>query len=305
MEWLKTYQRILDQAQMKVDAKVWIIISLAVSFALAIMTWFVILVTKIPVSTLMAFVILLVLLDLFLGYPIIKKDKRIDSIEEALPDALKQMADTLKAGGTYEYALREISTAQYGPLTQEMAQVLRKLEEGENLENSLRSFSRNIDSRLVKRSTEIILDSIKAGAGLADILDEIADDIRAMHRIGVERKTRTLMQVLFMVAAGGVVAPMIMGMVSSIVGFLMTSTLQGLGAGMDVEKNAKIALETIKFLMQFYIIIEVVASGLMIALMRHGKAKKGLMYIPILLLVAFIVYYLAAFMAAGMVGVNL
>ena len=305
MELLKKYQRILDQAQMRVDAKVWIIISLAVSFALAILTLFVILVTKIPVSTLMACVILLVLLDLFLGYPIIKKDKRIDAIEEALPDALKQMADTLKAGGTYEYALREISTAQYGPLTQEFAQVLRKLEEGENLENSLRSMSRNIDSRLVKRSTEIILDSIKAGAGLADILDEIADDIRAMHRIGVERKTRTLMQVLFMVAAGGVVAPMIMGMVSSIVGFLMTSTLQGLGGGLGVEETAREALATIKFLMQAYIIIEIVASGLMIALMRHGNAKKGLMYIPILLLVAFIVYYLAAFMAAGMVGASL
>lgn len=305
MGLLKKYQRILNQAQMRVDAKVWIIISLAVSFALSILTLFVILITQIPVSTLIAFVILLVLLDLFLGYPIIKKDKRIDAIEEALPDALKQMADTLKAGGTYEYALREISTAQYGPLTKEMAQVLRKLEEGENLETSLRSFSRNIDSRLVKRSTEIIIDSIKAGAGLADILDEIADDIRAMRRIGVERKSRTLMQVMFMVAAGSVVAPMIMGMVSSIVAFLMTATLQGLSSGTDVEETAKAALETIKFLMQFYIIIEVVASGLMIALMRHGKAKKGLMYIPILLLVAFIVYYLAAFMAAGMVGVNL
>ncbi len=254
MNLLKKYQRVLDQAQMHVDAKVWIIISVAVSFALAILTLFVILVTKIPVSTLMAFVILIVLLDLFLGYPVIKKDKRIGEIEEALPDALKQMADTLKAGGTYEYALREISTAQYGALTKEMAKVLRKLEEGENLETSLRSMSKNIDSRLVKRSTEIILDSIKAGAGLADILDEIADDIRAMHRIGIERKTRTLMQVMFMVAAGGVVAPMIMGMVSSIVGFLMTATLQGLNSSAEIEETARAALATIKFLMQFYII---------------------------------------------------
>lgn len=299
------YQRILDQAQMKVNPVVWIAVSLGVAIMLSFATSIVIIAANLPVSQLLSFVVFIVLADLFLGYPYIKMEKRISQIEEALPDALKQMADTLKAGGTYEYALREISTAQYGPLTKEMSNVLRKLEEGENLETSLRGFSKNIDSRLIKRSVEIILDSIKAGAGLADILDEIADDIREMHRINVERKTRTLMQFMFMIAAAAFVAPLIMGLVSSIVSFLIDSTTKNIMIDEALKQNAFNARDTIKMLMQLYIIIEIAASGMMMALMRDGKISKSLIYIPILLLIAFIVYYAAAFMAAGLVGANL
>ena len=72
---------------------------------------------------------------------------------------------------------------------------------------------------MVKRSVTIIIDSVKAGAGLADILDQIADDIRDTNRINHERRSQTLMQVLFMVTAGAMVTPFIFGLISTIVDF--------------------------------------------------------------------------------------
>jgi len=51
----------------------------------------------------------------------------------------------------------------------------------------------------------------------------------------------------------------------------------------------------IMLLMQIYLIIEVIASGAMIAITREGKLSKSLIYIPILLLVAFVCYYAALF----------
>ena len=299
---IQKYQNILRQGEIKVNAGVWIFVSLIIASGVTAGIYFAIDLMAIPVSPLIAVVVFIVLIDLFLGYPSIKARKRIDDIERNLPDALKQMADTLKAGGTYEYALREISTSQYGYLTKEMNHVLRKLEEGENLENSLRSFSDNVDSRLIKRSVAVIVDSIKAGAGLAEILDEIADDIRAMHRIGMERKSRTLMQVLFMVSAGAFVAPFIMGMVSTIVAFLIVSASAGLGLS-EAERALSMATkDLIVTLMQIYIIIEVVASGAMIALMRDGKISKSIIYIPLLLLIAFIVFYASKFMTELFLG---
>ncbi len=298
---LEKYRSYLKQADFKIPMEVWLAISLGIAIGAAIILFIIITMLELPVSPLMSFIVFFVLVDIFLGYPYIKAMRRVNAIEEALPDALKQMADTLKAGGTYEYALREIATAQYGPLTKEMDLVLRKLEEGENLENSLKSFADNIESRLIKRSIVIIIDSVKAGAGLADVLDEIAEDMRAMHRIAQERKSETSLQVLFMVAAGSIVAPIILGLVSSIIQLFIQAS-SGLGISLAEREAALGIRDLIILLMQLYILVEVTASGIMISLMREGTIKKSIIYIPILLLVSYVVYYTAAFISNMAIG---
>lgn len=301
-KFLEKYGVWLKNAGIKIDATVWIAMGAAVSIAVAVVSAFVIMNFVPFVSVLFSFVLFCVVADLFIGYPYIKEMKRIDEIEEALPDALKQMADTLKVGGTYEFALREISTSEYGPLAKEMSNALRKLEEGENLENSLRTLAENIDSRLVKRSVAIIVDSIKAGAGLADILEEIADDIRELHRIGVERKARTMMEFLFIVSAGAIVAPAIFGMVSSIIGFLIETVASGGISSVEVIAEAIKVKDFIILLLQVYIFFEVIASSAMISIMREGKIGKSIIYIPALLFMAFIAYYVAAAMTGALVS---
>lgn len=298
---IETYRSYLKQAEFKIPMEVWVAISLGVAISAGVMLFIIITLLRLPISPLMAFIAFMVLADMFLGYPYIKALGRISEIEEALPDALKQMADTLKAGGTYEYALREIATAQYGPLTKEIDLSLRKLEEGENLENSLRGFADRIDSRLIKRSIAVIIDSIKAGAGLAEILDEIAEDIRAMHRIAQERRTETSLQVMFMIAAGSLVAPIILGLVSTIIA-LFIHAASGLGISIAQKAQALSVRDLIILLMQLYLLVEVVASGIMISLMRDGTISKSIIYTPVLLLVSYMVYYASAFVSNIAIG---
>lgn len=292
---VRKYSEYLEHSGFKIDATIWITVSFAV--ALVISGLFILVLPKIWYMGLIGFI---VLLDLFIGYPYLTALQRVDSIEEILPDALKQMADTLKAGGTYEYALREIAMSEYGPLTKEMNTVLRKLEEGENFEDSLKTLSENVDSLLVRRTVTIIVDSVRAGAGLADILDQISEDVRALHRIGRERKSRTLMQALFMVAAGAVVAPIIFGFVSTIIQVLI-----GASAGVASAAEQAEAIKAAGFIavsIQVYIFIEIIATSIMISLMRDGNMSKSIIYFPILLLVAYIVYLVAQVASSIMVG---
>ncbi len=298
---LEKYKWYLKRADFNIPVEVWVPVSFGLAIASAVILFLFIALLNLPVSPLMSLIIFLVVVDLMLGYPYIKATSRIDAMEAALPDALKQMADTLKAGGTYEYALREIATSQYGPLTKEMGLALRKLEEGETLENSLKTFADNIGSRLISRSVAVIIDSIKAGAGLATVLDEIAEDIRAMHRIGRERRSGTALQVMFMVAAGSLVAPIILGLVSSIIGLFIQAS-----AALDITAAQKAQALSVKdmivFLMQSYILVEVTASGVMVSLMRNGNISKSIIYIPILLLVAYITYYTSSFVSMIAIG---
>lgn len=299
--FMKKYARYLHTAEFKVDPLLWITLSTLISLTTAIGTWYFIdQIIQYTQGLQLALLAFMVIIDLLIGYPYLIAQRRIDAIEESLPDALRQMADTLRSGGTYEYALREVAMSEYGPLKKEMNEVMRKLEEGENFENSLMTLSHNIDSRLVQRTVTIIIDSVAAGAGLASVLDEISEDVRAAHRIDKERKARTILQVIFMFVAGGFIAPMIFGFVTTITEVLINAaTSVATQQELDAARNA---LDTINISIQFYIFFQALITSMMISLMREGKMSKSIIYFPILLFIAYISYLLAVFGSGVIVG---
>jgi len=289
---LVKYESYLLSIGFAIDALVWIIISLLVSLGVAFA-----LLLLIPAYPVLAIVVFAVIADLSIGMPYFKALNRIDQIEQAFPDILKQMADTLRAGGTYEYTLREISESEYGPIKKEMQAVLRKLEEGENFENSLKTLSENIDSRLVQRVITIIIDSVRSGAGLAEILEQISEDVREMNRLDRERKSRTMMQVIFMAVAGGAVAPMIFGFVSTVIRFLVKTAKT---SSVAAHNESILAIGTIDLGVQVYIFVVILAASLIIAIMRDGKMSKSILYFPILLFIAYTCYLAAQLISQNM-----
>lgn len=301
---MEKYAYYMQQANLDVPPLLWLAGSLIAALAAGLLVFMGLLVLKInePLIGILAFAIVL---DVMAGYPYIKGRARIEAIEESLPDALKQISDTLKTGSTYEYALREVASAQYGPLSDEMKKVLRKLEEGENFENSLLSLTRSVDSRLVGRVITIIVDTVRAGAQLAEILDDISQDVREMNRIAAERKSKTILQVIFMVAAGVLVAPFIFGLVSVVIDFLIrTSANTGAVTGADLSK-VKGARDLIILAIKGYIFIISVAAAVMIGAMRDGKLSKSLLYIPLLLMLAYTVFFVSQVLVGTIVGSGL
>ncbi|MDD3083950.1 MAG: type II secretion system F family protein [Candidatus ainarchaeum sp.] len=281
-EWVKF-------SNLPYNAGVWIGITILITSIIAFVTT-IISVIILQEITLMPVALSIAALVLLAGYPYMRKESIIDTIEYNFSDALKQMADTLKAGDTYESALREVVNSDYGRLSEEMKLALRRLEEGENIETSLRGFAERIDSRLVKRTIIILLDSIKTGASLANILEDIADDVRDAYRLKEERKANTTMQFMFMIAASGFITPLIFGEVTSIMNLFSRITLNEIG--MITGNNIT---NFILILIQAYLIIEVIASGIMMAIIRDGKFGKSIIYIPLLLILAFVTYYASSY----------
>jgi flagellar protein FlaJ len=293
------YEGWIEFSQIKYNATTWILLSVVSALGGGVIG-FILSALILREFTLLPIAITLSIGVLMLGYPYLRKEAIIDTIEKNFSDSLKQMADTLKAGDTYESALREVVDADYGRLSEEMQLALRRLEEGENLETALTGFADRIDSRLIKRTITIILDSIKTGASLADILDEIADDIKDFERLKEDRKSGTTMQFYFMLAAGGFITPAIFGEISSVIASFSNISAQALNPGQLTEGKA--ATDFITMLIQIYIIIEVIGSGTMMAVIREGKINKSIIYIPVLLLIAFTAYYISTFVIRGMIS---
>ena len=291
MDFIKEYNNWLRFSKMKFNAATWIPISIVLGISTGAILFFVLnfllqIVTIIPLAFGAAVGIIL------LGFPYMQKEKIVDSIERDFSDALKQMADTLKAGDTYASALREIVNSDYGRLSEEMKIALRRLEEGENVETALRGFAERVDSKLIKRTIVIILDSIKTGSSLSDLLEDISDDVRELYRIKEQRKANTTMQFLFMIAAGGFIAPMIFGEVTAVMGMFSSLTFDAITASNQATQQMGVFIE---LLIQAYVFVAIVGTGLMMSLIREGKLNKSIIYIPLLLLAGYLMYYAATF----------
>lgn len=297
MKLWDSYKDWIEFSRIKYKPMLWILLSIMATIAITVVV-LILSMLFIEGVTLLPLAFGIATLVLMLGYPYLKSESIIGSIEKNFSDALKQMADTLKAGDTYEAALREVAEADYGRLSEEMQLSLRRLEDGENLEAALSGFAERIDSKIVKRTITIVLDSIKTGASLADILDEIAEDVRDFERLKEDRKANTTMQFLFLLFSGGLIAPIIFGEINAVVAGFSNIGAQTLSAEQVVaaaETNGFIIM-----LIQLYIIVAVLGSGVMMALTREGKLNRSIIYIPLLLLLAFISYYASLTVVKGM-----
>jgi flagellar protein FlaJ len=222
--------------------------------------------------------------DLTLGYPIYSRDKRIDAVEARLPDILQHMATTLKAGGTIEAALHDVSKVEYGPITRDMRTMLRELQEGKTFEDAFTSFADRTESILVMRSANIIVSAKRTGGGLVRALASIADDMRETLHIKREREARTMIQVIFIVIAGCIVAPFIFGLVSGIMVFLA-----GIGG-----QSASPVFGTLVFYFKGYLVVSAIFSAIAAAMIKEGKVTKAVIYAPALLLLTYTIFWVVS-----------
>ena len=286
------YEKYLHALKIKIPAKYWITFVVLVAIILGMLGFF--------IDTKVGILLFVVIADLGIGIPIYSYDNHIKQIEKYWPEALKLVADTMKAGSSFDYALREVTVADFGPVSFEVNEVIRRIEMGDSTQDALNYLSRNVDSKTVKRTVTLIKESLKSGAQLAEVLEQIADDTKKLFRIKKERKTKTMLQTIFIVAAGGIIAPFIFGMAKVITEFLgKVAQESGIATGSALAVSLE-AQAAIFLVLDIYIVIESFAATGIISLMREGKLTYVFVYFPAMVTVAYIVYYISQFVLSKM-----
>ncbi len=218
--------------------------------------------------------------------------RRIQEIEENLPDALKQIATTLKAGGTFEMAVREVVSADYGYLSAEFRRVLNDLESGNTIDVALQRMADRVPSGLLNRIVTIIVDAFHAGGGMAAVLEDVADDARETWKLIEERKTKTTMQAMFLVMASVVLAPFIVGAAFGIMDFFVIMGKQFAAGGVtSTQQYAQIlsSVASLKLFLTFYVLFQAALAAFMLAAIREGKLSPGFRSVAIFTLGAYLV----------------
>jgi len=118
------------------------------------------------------------------------KQRRINKIQEQLPDALMMLSGTMKAGLGFTPALESLVKDGYPPLAQELALVLREQHLGVKTEEALEHFAERvpiIDAKLFVSAVSISRD---VGGNLAESLKTLAETLR--RRLIMENKVKAL-----------------------------------------------------------------------------------------------------------------
>lgn len=116
--------------------------------------------------------------------------RRIDRIEQQLPDALLMIAGGAKAGLSLASAVRHVSAELAPPLAQEFQLMQHEQRLGVTLDDALESLTHRIPVQSVKLMVSAMRIASETGGGLAKTLERTAATLRSQH--AMELKIRAL-----------------------------------------------------------------------------------------------------------------
>lgn len=118
------------------------------------------------------------------------RNKRLQTFEEQLPDALMTLAGGMRAGLGLNSAMTQLVAESQAPLAQEFSLMLREQRLGVSLEQSLNNLSRRVPTQTTVLVVSAMRIAVETGGGLAETLERTAHMIR--NRLQMEGKIRAL-----------------------------------------------------------------------------------------------------------------
>ena len=119
------------------------------------------------------------------------RTRRIERIEQQLPDALQMLAGTARAGLSLPAAIRQVSTELAPPLQQELLLVQHEQRLGVSLDDALENLARRIPAQPVKLMVSAMRIANETGGGLAETLERTATTLRSQHAMALKIRALT------------------------------------------------------------------------------------------------------------------
>jgi flagellar protein FlaJ len=217
-------------------------------------------------------------------------EKRVDAIENGTPDFLRQIASLLRAGVGIETALEDISKHGKGPLYDELKRTVIEIKIGSTFDESLLSMGERLKSKNLDRTFRMILEGRRVGGSLADVIETVAEDLRAVLSLQRERRANVMMSVMFLVIAAIIAAPFALGMIMTYSSFI------------EVIGKPNVLQDAAMMSATGYIIIHSIIASLLIGIVMYGSARKGVKYALLLVPAAYAIFYVITRLGPGLLG---
>jgi hypothetical protein len=257
-----------------------------------------------------AAVIYVVLVYMLLEFRI---DARKTKLEEMLPDYLQITSANLRSGIALDRAMMLAARPEFTFLSDDVKIMNRRIFGGENFDTALRAFTERYRSYQLSHAVRMILESLRYGGAMADLIEQISKDMRNQQMTQKEVAGQMLMYSIFIAFAGLIAAPVLYGLTSQMIVVtdtvwkgILTQNPGGLpttGVSFLKPSPPKITADTYRDFSLASIVVICGFASLIMAAISTGSAIKGLKYLPVFIIcgiaIFFIVQYVISLMFAG------
>ncbi len=229
----------------------------------------------------------------------VKIYKRTKEIEKVLPDFLNVVGENLKTGMPIDQALWHAVKPEFGILASEIRVTAKKVATGQDVGDALKDFANKYDSPNVKRSFLLLVESLKGGGEIADIIDKSVEDIRQTNVLKESLSVNAISFVIFITIIVIVISPGLFALayvlLTILKGFAAQIGEAGVSSAMSFFsfKDISVDLDEFKLFSQLAIGTIALFAAMIISTIYKGDIRSGLKYIPLFITAALIVYTIA------------
>jgi flagellar protein FlaJ len=214
--------------------------------------------------------------------------RRVRKINERFPDFVRDLAESRRAGMTFTKAIMYSSKGDYGVLTPEIQKIARQISWGSSVENALSAFSKRVNTKLIKRTISLIIESSRSGGNVADVLDAASKDAKEIRLIDSERRASMLSYVAVIYVGMGVFILIMIVLCKNLLPSMLGEGRTGLSAA--VGGSAGIKYFDVLSLFFYAAIVQTAGMGIVTGVFEQGHVASGVKHMFIMLLVTWIIF---------------
>ena len=216
-------------------------------------------------------------------------EERKRKIEEEVPDLLL-LASSMPAGTGVGKVIGFMASTAKGPLSEEFRVALRQMANGMPVHEALFSMKKRNKSKPLARALDLIISALNTGAEMNAVFRETAEDFLETNSILRERSANMTVEKYTLLLAGGIVVPLVLGLITGMVVGMDFSTISELGVGMSERQRE--ALVAASMLANIIYIAEYALLASAFVAFQEGVQKKAIVYAAVLLPLGMLVYFI-------------
>ena len=254
-------------------------------------------------------IVYIVFVYLFIEYKI---DQRKTKLEIMLPDFFQIVAANLKGGMPLDRAMLHAARAEFSFLSDDIKEMSRRVFSGETLENSLKEFSYRYRSQQLQHSIKMIIEAIRYGGAMADLILQLSKDMRDQQITQKSVAGQMTMYSIFIAFAGLVIAPILYALTTQMITITTTvwsgilasnpNGLPSMGMSFLTPTPPQITVSAYRIFAYIAIVITTAFASLIMSSISNGSALKGLRMMPVFIIIGIAIYFLGSNMMSTMFG---
>ena len=228
---------------------------------------------------------------------------RTKQMESVLSEFLQFVSENLKGGMSFDKALWNAVKPQFTVLANEVRMASKKAATGANVEEALMELAEKYESPILRRSFTLIVEGMKGGGRVADVIDRVVENLRDTKKLKQEMSATVLNYVIFIFFVVVVVAPglfalskqlliILSGFAENLAGSLATSTVN---IGINFSE-VSITPADFTIFSSWCLVVIAIFSSMIISIIQRANIKGGIKYIPLTACLSVGVYFIAQYM---------